>query len=71
MTRVFPRPIASQHHVKMGDVVVLSTSKASELNLFTSSWFRRNHAEMWPSRLPPSRLAQEMAGSEDGDWIIE
>jgi NAD+ kinase len=55
----------------MGDVVELSTSKASELNLFTSSWFRRNHAEMWPSRLPPSRLAQEMAVSEDGDWIIE
>ena len=37
------------HEVKMGDRITLSTG-GPELSLYTSSWFRRNHADTWPAR---------------------
>jgi NAD+ kinase len=51
------------HEVKMGDRVTLSTN-APPLRLFTSAWFRRNHADRWPTLRKPDSAGED-------DWIIE
>ena len=51
------------HAVKMGDRVTLSTN-APPLRLFTSAWFRRNHADRWPTLRKPDSAGED-------DWIIE
>ena len=45
------------HAVKMGDRVTLSTN-ALPLRLFTSAWFRRNHADRWPTLRSRTRRAR-------------
>jgi hypothetical protein len=56
------------HEVKMGDRITLSTG-GPELRLYTSRWFRRNHADTWPSRPmwdEPARAAQAQGDRPPG-----
>lgn len=65
--RIFLDGAHVTHEVKMGDRITLSAAGPT-LRLYTSPWFRRNHAEMWPDRKEAMRMQ-----AEDGetDWIIE
>ena len=67
--RVFLDGAHNTHEVKMGDRVTVSANGPT-LRLFTSKWFRRNHAEMWPDRREAMR---EMADDASGPsrWIID
>jgi NAD+ kinase len=67
--RVFLDGAHNTHEVKMGDRITVSANGPT-LRLFTSKWFRRNHAEMWPDRREAMR---EMADDASGPsrWIID
>lgn len=55
-----------KHEITMGDRITLSTG-GPELKLFTSPWFRRNHAHAWPSRLTGADLDFALHGEAAHD----
>ena len=64
--RVFLDGAHNTHEVKMGDRITVSANGPT-LRLFTSKWFRRNHAEMWPDRREAMReMADDARGRPGG-----
>lgn len=59
------------HEVAMGDRITLSTA-GPELLLYTSRWFRRNHADTWPTRPmwnePPTRGQRHVGVGGGVSW---